>query len=332
MLNAPTYQDVLNAARRIDGHAIKTPLLTSHILDEICGARVFLKAENLQRTGSFKFRGAMNSVSAYLEQNPDLAKRGVIACSSGNHAQGIAEAARLMHVPATIVMPFDAPKIKVERTRRSGATVLFFDRANEDRDEITNAKAEEMGAVLIHPYNNPYVMAGQGTCALEAANFFDENDIELNRVFACTGGGGLSAGIALVTQQRFSDAHFHTVEPEGFDDYSRSLKEGERLANASTVGSICDAIITPTPGELSFSILKDYAAQGLVISDEEALRAVAFAFNELKVVVEPGGAAALASLLSKKIDIQGESVLVTLSGGNIDPEMMRKALSLGASS
>ena len=331
MLNPPIYQDVINAARRIKGHAIKTPLLTSHILDEMCGARVYLKAENLQRTGSFKFRGAMNSVTAYLEQEAELAKRGVIACSSGNHAQGIAEAARLLNVPATIIMPFDAPKIKVERTRRSGATVLFYDRAKEDRDEVTNAKAEELGAVLIHPYNNPYVMAGQGTCALEAVGFFEENDIELDRVFACTGGGGLSAGIALVMQERFSKAQFHTVEPEGFDDYSRSLESGERLTNATTVGSICDAIITPTPGELSFSILKGYAAEGLVISDEEALRAVAFAFNELKVVVEPGGAAALAALLSNKIDIQGETVLVTLSGGNIDPEMMRKALLLGGS-
>ena len=331
MLNPPIYQDVINAARRIKGYAIKTPLLTSHILDEVCGARVYLKAENLQRTGSFKFRGAMNSVTAYLEQNPDLAKRGVIACSSGNHAQGIAEAARLLNVPATIIMPFDAPKIKVERTRRSGATVLFYDRAKEDRDEVTNAKAEELGAVLIHPYNNPYVMAGQGTCALEAVEFFNANDIELDRVFACTGGGGLSAGIALVMQERFSKARFHTVEPEGFDDYSRSLVSGERVENATTVGSICDAIITPTPGELGFSILKDYASQGLVISDEEALRAVAFAFNELKVVVEPGGAAALAALLSNKIDIQGETALLTLSGGNIDPEMMRKALSLGGS-
>lgn len=328
MLNPPTYQDVLNAARRIDGHAIKTPLLTSNILNDLCGAQVFLKAENLQRTGSFKFRGAMNSVTAYLEQNPDLAKSGVIACSSGNHAQGIAEAGRLLNIPTTIIMPSDAPQIKVDRTRRSGATVLFFDRAKEDRDVVTNAKADELGAVLIHPYNNPYVMAGQGTCALEATDFFKANDIELDRVFVCAGGGGLSAGVALVMQERFSKARFHTVEPEGFDDYSRSLVKGERVANATTVGSICDAIITPTPGELSFSILKDYAAEGLVISDEDALRAVAFAFNELKIVVEPGGAAALASVLSKKVDIRGETVLVTLSGGNIDPDMMQKALSL----
>lgn len=328
MMNAPNYQSVLDAARRIDGSAIKTPLLTSNILDEHCGARVFLKAENLQRTGSFKFRGAMNAVTAYLEEDPNLANSGVIACSSGNHAQGIAEAARLHKIPATIIMPSDAPQIKVARTRRSGATVLFYDRAKEDRDIVTNAKAEELGAVLIHPYNNPHVIAGQGTCALEAASFFDENDIALDRVFACTGGGGLSAGIALVMQERFPKALFHTVEPEGFDDYRRSLIKGERLANAQTVGSICDAIITPSPGELSFLIMKDYAAEGLVISDEDALQAVAFAFNELKIVVEPGGAAALASLLSKKIDVRGQTVLVTLSGGNIDPDMMHKALAL----
>lgn len=326
MMLAPTYQDVLDAARRIEGAAIKTPLLTSNVLDDLCGGRVFLKAENLQRTGSFKFRGAMNAVTAYLEQNPDLAKSGVIACSSGNHAQGIAEAARLLDIPATIIMPFDAPQIKVARTRRSGATVLFYDRAKQDRDEVTNAKADELGAVLIHPYNNPFVMAGQGTCALEATDFLKANNVELDRVFVCTGGGGLSAGVALVMEEQFPTAKFHTAEPEGFDDYSRSLASGERLTNATTVGSICDAIITPTPGELSFSILKDYAAEGLVISDDEALRAVAFAFNELKVVVEPGGAAALACLLSNKVNIRGETVLVTLSGGNIDPEMMQKAL------
>ena len=326
MLAAPTYDDVLKAVQRIDGFAVKTPLLSSKILDEISGARVFLKAENLQRTGSFKFRGAMNAISALLEERPEIRENGVIACSSGNHAQGIAEAAKLHSIPATIIMPSDAPEIKVMRTRRSGATVLFYDRENEDRDVVTNTKVLETGATLIHPFNNPYVIAGQGTCALEAAEIFDQQGLKPDCVFACTGGGGFSAGIALVMQERFPEARFHTVEPEGFDDYRRSLNEGKRVANDATTGSLCDAIITPMPGEISFSILKNYADTGYTISDEDALRAVAFAFNELKIVVEPGGAAALACLLSQRVDVKGQTVLVTLSGGNIDPAMMQRAL------
>lgn len=322
------YQHVLDAARRIDGHAVKTALLRSTILDDFCNARIFLKAENLQRTGSFKFRGAMNAVTALVEENPDVKTRGVIACSSGNHAQGIAEAARLHSLPATIVMPSDAPQIKVARTRRSSATVVFYDRASEDRDAITEAKANETGALLIHPYNNAHVIAGQGTSALEAANYFDEAGVNPDRVFVCTGGGGFAAGYALVMKERFPQTRFHTVEPENFDDYRLSLEMGKRVANKTTAGSICDAIITPTPGEISFSILNGYADQGVTISDEEALRAVQFAYDELKIVVEPGGAVALACLLSKKIDLSDQTVLVTLSGGNIDPAMMQRALSL----
>lgn len=328
MVASLTYQNVLDAAGRINGHAVKTPLLRSTILDDLCGGHVFLKAENLQRTGSFKFRGAMNAITALVESKPEVRKRGVIACSSGNHAQGIAEAARLHSLPATIVMPSDAPQIKVARTRRSGANIVFYDRASEDRDAITEAKADEMGAMLIHPFNHPDVIAGQGTSALEAADHFDQNNINLDRLLICTGGGGFAAGYALVMKERFPAARFHTVEPENFDDYRLSLETGERVANATTAGSICDAIVTPTPGEISFSILKDYAREGLTISDEEALRAVQFAYEELKIVVEPGGAAALAGLLSKKIDVSDQTVLVTLSGGNVDPQMMQRALSL----
>jgi len=323
--HAPVYDDVVAAARRLKGHAIYTPLLRSPVLDEHCGGRIFLKAENLQRTGSFKFRGAMNAISALREAGNDLGS-GVIASSSGNHAQGIAEAARLHHIDATIVMPSDAPAIKVERTRRSGAHVVLYDRSSEDRDVVTAEHTRRLNAELIHPYNHPMVIAGQGTCALEAAETFEKLAIIPDRVLVCTGGGGLSSGIALVIQKHYPHARFHTVEPVGFDDYKRSLVAGARLANAATSGSVCDAILTPSPGEHSFSILKDYADEGLAISDAEALAAVAFAFHELKIVVEPGGAAALAALLSGKVDVSGECVLATLSAGNIDPEMLARSL------
>lgn len=326
--NLPTFNDVLKAEKRLGGLAVRTPLLTSPLLDERCGGRIFLKAENLQRTGSFKFRGAFNAISALVEQHLDLKKKGVIACSSGNHAQGVAEAARLHNLPATIVMPVDAPAIKIARTRRSGANVVFYDRATEDRDEVSKFHAERTGAVFIHPFNEPLVIAGQGTCALEAVRDFGVHDIIPDRVLVCTGGGGLSAGVALVMKEHFPKAAFHTVEPVGFDDYNRSLAVGERLSNVTTAGSICDAIVTPMPGERSFEILHGYASPGLIVSDEEALAAVAFAFHELKTVLEPGGAVTLAALLSGRINVRGQTVLATLSGGNIDPEMMERALSL----
>ncbi|MEP3525903.1 MAG: threonine/serine dehydratase [Hyphomicrobiales bacterium] len=327
MRTPPTYNDVVAAEKRLDGFATQTPLLTSPLLNERCGGRIFLKAENLQRTGSFKFRGAMNAITALMEEGKDLRSTGVLACSSGNHAQGIAEAARLRGVKATIIMPHDAPVIKVMRTRRSGADVIFYDRACEDRDVITAENTARLKAELIHPYNHPLVIAGQGTSGLEAANVFEEQGLVPDRVLACTGGGGLSAGIGLVIKEHFPKALFHTVEPIGFDDYKRSLIAGEVLENEKTIGSVCDAILTPSPGGISFSILKDYADEGLTISDEEALSAVAFAFHELKTVVEPGGAAALAALLSGKVDVAGQTILAVLSGGNIDQDMLMRALS-----
>lgn len=330
MTELPHYADVSAASARLAGFAVKTPLLSSAVLDERCGGRIFLKAENLQRTGSFKFRGAMNAIAALKEEGRDLATSGVIACSSGNHAQGVAEAARLHGITATIVMPSDAPRIKVERTRRSGADVLFYDRSNEDRDRVTAHHRKRLGACLIHPYDDPMVIAGQGTCALEAACEFDEKGVVPDTVLVCTGGGGLSAGIGIVIRERYPMARFHTVEPAGFDDYRRSLEAGERLQNAKGAGSVCDAILTPSPGQYSFSILKDYAAYGLAVSDEEALSAVAFAFHELKLAVEPGGAVTLAALLSGKIDVAGKTVLAIVSGGNIDPAMLARALNAAA--
>ena len=319
----PNIEDIKSARERISGHAYYTPLLRSHILDEMLGAHVFLKAECLQRTGSFKFRGAYNAISAH---GKDAIERGVIACSSGNHAQGVAEAGRLLGVDVTIVMPEDAPAIKRARTERSGAKIVNYDRASEDREAITETLAKETGAVLVHPFENELVIAGQGTAGLEIADQLNAQGVVPDLALTPAGGGGLLAGFYLSLHDAYPDAQIIPVEPVGFDDYHRSLQAGKILSNETASGSICDAIISPMAGELSFSIINGNISGGLVVSDEEALQAVAFAFNELKCVVEPGGAVALAALLSGKIDCVGKNVVVMLSGGNVDPEILQQAL------
>ncbi|TYC48639.1 threonine/serine dehydratase [Rhodobacterales bacterium] len=315
--------DLEAAASRIRSQALLTPLLRHPALDERCGARVFIKPENLQRSGSFKFRGAFNCLSMIAESDRS---KGVVACSSGNHAQGVAASAQILGMPATIVMPADAPQIKLQRTRDFGAKVVTYDRESEDREAIAVRLCEESGATFVHPYNNPAVIAGQGTIGLEMAEQAAALGVTLDDALVCTGGGGLSGGVALALSFKSPDTVFHTVEPELFDDYKRSLEAGERLSNRAKAGSICDALLTESPGEISFSILKDLAGEGVTVSDEDVLAAVAFAFNELKLVVEPGGAAALAALLSGKLALKGRTVGVVLTGGNIDPQMLMKAL------
>lgn len=320
-----SYDDILAAAQRIDGKAFKTPLIQSAFLNQVTDANVFLKAETLQVTGSFKFRGAFNSISML---DSEQRSKGVVAASSGNHSQGIAEAARILGVDAKIVMPSDAPKIKIERTKRSGAEVIFYDRLIEDRVAICEGVANQTGGTFIHPYDNPNVVAGQGTVGLEICQQLESASETLDRMLICTGGGGLTAGITLAVKESFPNAKIHTCEPKNFDDYALSLLAGERIENKTAGGSICDAIVTPSPGEISFGICKDKLSPGFVCSDQEAMRAVAFAFNELKLVVEPGGAIALAALLQNKQKFAGETVAVTLSGGNIDLETLNKCLDL----
>jgi len=322
-VHLPTYSDIAQAAMRIKGQAIITPLLRSDLLDEITGAKVFLKPENLQLTGSFKFRGAFNAIT-----NLDAGerKKGVLTISSGNHAQGVAEAARRLDVDATILMPADAPRIKLERTKRSGAKVILFDREQDDRDTISARIAEETGATFIHPYDNPHVIAGQGTCGLEICIEMQKRGLVPDHILVCTGGGGLTAGIALAAKHYFSAASVHSCEPAGFDDYRRSLISGKCERNETLGGSVCEAILTPSPGKIGFAINKELLGEGFVFSDEEALDAVAFAFNELKLVVEPGGAAALAALLQKGKKFADKTIVVTLSGGNIDPDVLARAL------
>jgi threonine dehydratase len=332
MENIPDYQDVVDAAAQLDGIVKKTPLIENPILNEITGANVFIKPENLQLTGSFKIRGAYNAISRLSGTQK---ASGVVACSSGNHAQGVAEAARLLGVSATIIMPEDSPLIKLERTRRSGAVIVTYQRSKDDRDKIAEQICAESGAILIHPYNNPHVIAGQGTTGLEIAQQLNaasdgtspgQNPV-LDRALVCTGGGGLICGVGLTLSHHFPDIKIHSVEPEKFDDYRRSLIKGQRVENPAASGSICDALLTGKPGKIGFGINKNLLAEGLVVSDKEALDAVRFAFAELKLVIEPGGAVALAALMKARRKWAGETIVCILTGGNIDADMMANAFS-----
>ncbi|MFD1343207.1 threonine ammonia-lyase [Litorisediminicola beolgyonensis] len=314
---------VRRAAERLDGVVRRTPLLSSPFLDEIAGRRVHVKAECLQHTGSFKFRGAWSALTALDEETR---ARGILAYSSGNHAQGVAEAARRLGVPSVIVMPTDAPALKIANTRALGAEVVLYDRTSEDREAIGARLAAERGLALVKPYDDPQVIAGQASCGLEIADQTAALGIAEADVLVCCGGGGLSAGIALALEADAPGLRLRTVEPEGFDDVARSLASGTRERNAKTTGSLCDAILTPSPGELTFPILSRLAGPGLVVSDEDALRAVALAWQRLKIVAEPGGAVALAAALFHGDRIEGDDVIVTVSGGNIDQAVFARAL------
>lgn len=325
MMNLPTFFDVEAAAEAISGEAVRTPLINNSILDEQVNGRVFLKAECLQRTGSFKFRGAYNALSRL---GKTARENGVVACSSGNHAQGVAEAARILGFSATIIMPEDAPQSKKQRTVRSGAQIIEYDRYKEDREEITQRFAEETGAMLIHPYETFHVIAGQGTAGLEACEDLNKMGLVPDHFLVCAGGGGLMAGILLAAKHHFPAVAIHPVEPQGYDDQTRSHLAGRRLAGNTMKPSICDAVLTPMPGEASFAICKGRLGKGLIVTDQEALDAVKFAFHELKLVVEPGGAVTLAALLTGKLDVTDKVVLATLSGGNVDAAVMGQALGL----
>lgn len=311
------------AADRIKGHARHTPLINAPLLDELAGRRVWVKPECLQLTGSFKFRGAWSALSALA---PDVRSKGVIAFSSGNHAQGVALAAKMHGVPAVIIMPSDSPTLKIENTRAYGAEVVLYDRAGESREEIGDKLAQDRGLTLIKPYDEPQVIAGQGTTGLEIARQAAEQGIEKADVIVCCGGGGLTSGIALALEADAPGLRVRPAEPEGFDDVARSLQSGQIERNARTSGNICDAIITPQPGEITFPIMQRLAGPGLVVSENEALMAMAHAFNRLKLVAEPGGAAALAAALFRSDEIEGDDVIVTISGGNVDAAMFIRAL------
>lgn len=319
----PTVADIVAAAARLAPVAERTPLLSSAVLDARVGGRVFLKPECLQRTGSFKFRGAFNRLSMIPEA---LRAGGVVACSSGNHAQGVAAAAGLFGMRSTIVMPSDAPAMKIARTRALGAEVVLYDRATEDRDVIAHAIAAPRGATFVHPYDDPGVMAGQGTVGLEIVAACRARGVAPDVVVAPASGGGLIAGVSLAVGDAFPDARILVAEPAGFDDHARSLAAGERVGNERVAGSVCDALLANKPGEKTFAINRRTLAGGVSASDEEALAAVAFAARELKLVLEPGGAIGLAALLAGRVDLAGGAAVVVLSGGNVDEAMLARAL------
>ncbi|WHA41380.1 threonine ammonia-lyase [Agrobacterium larrymoorei] len=316
---------MIEAARnRIGNEAVRTPLMSSPFLDEIAGRKVFVKAECLQRTGSFKFRGGWSAVSA-LE--PEVRQRGVIAFSSGNHAQGVALAASLHGIPSVIIMPQDAPRIKVENTRAYGVEIVLFDRSKDDRDAIGATISAERGLTLIRPFDEPLVIAGQGTVGLEIAEQGKEAGIEEAEVLVPCGGGGLTSGVALALKAKAPNYKVRTCEPENFDDVARSLNSGKIERNAALSGSICDAIITPQPGNITFPIMATLCSKGIAVSEEEAMRAMVLAFQRLKIVVEPGGAVALAAALFHADQLEAETVIAVASGGNVDADIMAAALS-----
>lgn len=309
------------AARRMAGHVRRTPLLNAPLLDKAVGRRVFVKAECLQVTGSFKARGGWSAVSALA---PEARASGVIAYSSGNHAQGVAHAAARHGSPCVILMPSDAPQVKIANTRAYGAEVVLYDRAAEDRDAIGAKIAADRDLTLIKPYDDPQVIAGQGTVGLELAEQAAQAGVAEAPVFVCCGGGGLSSGIALALEARAPGLTVRTAEPQGFDDMARSLASGQRESNPALSGSICDAILTPSPGELTLPILARLAGPGAAITDEQALRAMALAFTHLRIVLEPGGAAALAAaLFSEGLP---DAVIAVATGGNVDPATFATAL------
>jgi len=320
---SPSAAEVEAAAKRLLGVAVRTPLINAPVLDERLGARVFLKAETLQRTGSFKFRGAYNKISQILSEKRAA---GVVAYSSGNHAQGVAAAAKLLGLPATIVMPADAPRLKRERTAALGATVVLYDRDKEDRAAIAKKIVAERGATLVPPYDDPLIIAGQGTIGREIVE--DLERLGLTPEIVCIGasGGGLAAGTSLGIKARVAEAKIYTAEPEGFDDTARSFKSGQRESNTRLSGTICDALMTATPGELTFPINRALIGEGVSASDAEVGAAVRYAFHELKLVVEPGGAIGLAALLAGKIDVKGKVVVGVLSGANVDPDLFAKLI------
>ena len=323
MSEAANIDMIRAAAQRIKGHARRTPLLSSPFLDDFAGRKVFVKPECLQHTGSFKFRGAWSALSA---MDPAQRARGVIAFSSGNHAQGVALAAARHGTTAVIIMPADAPALKIENTKALGAEVILYDRDKEDRDEIGARISAERDLTLIKPFDNPLVIAGQGTTGLEIAEDANELGITHADVLVCCGGGGLTCGIALACEADAPTLRVRPVEPVGFDDVKRSLAAGAIQRNAATSGNICDAIITPQPGDLTFPIMQRLCGAGLTISETQALQAMALAFLRLKLVAEPGGAAALAAALYRPDQIKGDAVIVTISGGNVDPAQFTQAL------
>ena len=318
-----TLADIEAAARRLAGVAVETPLIESPALDERLGARVLVKPEILQRVGAFKFRGAYNRL---VQLDAGQRRRGVAAFSSGNHAQGVALAAQLLGIPAVIVMPSDAPRVKLEATLAYGAEVRLYDRTTEDREAITAQIAAERGAVVVPAFNDPHVIAGQGTVGLELARQAQARGADLDLALAPVGGGGLLAGASTALKARWPQLEIWGVEPAGFDDLAQSLAAGRRLAVKPSGRSLCDALETPSTGDLTFPVLQRNLAGAASVTDAEVAEAMRYAFATLKLVVEPGGVVGLAALLAGKVEARGRTVGLVLSGGNVDAELFARVI------
>jgi threonine dehydratase len=317
------FADVQAAAARLHGRIIRTPMLRHPLLDRLTGGTVLVKPEPLQRTGSFKLRGAMN---AALLLDPAARRGGIATHSSGNHGQATACAAHMLGMPAVVAMPSDAPAIKVESTRRWGAEVVFFDRHTTDREALAAQLAAERGATAIPPFDHRDVIAGQGSLAIELVEDAQAAGLTLDAMAVCTGGGGLAAGCALALEALAPAAEIWAVEPEGWDDTRRSLDAGRRIANDGSGDGLCDALLSKQPGALTFPINLPRLAGGVAVTPAEVFHAMRFAFEHLKIVAEPGGAVALAALLAGKLDARGRCFGVVISGGNVDPAVFARAL------
>ncbi|WP_458095449.1 threonine ammonia-lyase [Roseomonas sp. WA12] len=323
MIPLPTHDDVRAAAVRLAGRVVRTPMLRHPVLDALTGGTVLIKPEPLQRTGSFKFRGATNAVLKLAEKGR---AGGVVTHSSGNHGQALASAAASAGVRALIAMPQDAPAIKVESTRRWGAEIQFFDRLTTDREALAARLAEERDATVIPPFDHPDVIAGQGTLALELIEDAEAAGLRLDAMAICTGGGGLTAGCALAFEGASPSTQIYAAEPEGWDDTARSLAAGERLSADGKGSTFCDSLLSIRPGEITFAVNQPRLAGGVAVTPEEVLAAMRFAFDHLKLVVEPGGAVALAAVLAGRVPAKGRTLGVVISGGNVDPAVFARAL------
>jgi threonine dehydratase len=310
--------DIEGAAERLSGIAVETPLLRNAELDQSVDGRVLLKPESFQTIGSFKIRGAYNLLS---QLSAEEARHGAVAWSSGNHAQGVALAGKLLGIKTTIVMPEDAPQAKLNNTRRLGGEVISYDRYTEDREAIARNIAAERGAALVPSYDHPHIIAGQGTVGLEIARQSQALGLPADQVVIPCGGGGLTSGCTVALKACVENVSVYTAEPEHYDDTAKSLESGERIGVLQTTPSICDALLAETPGQITFDIMHRFGVLGLVVTEEEIRNAMRFAFRHLKLVIEPGGAAALAAILAGKLDTKDQTTAIVLSGGNVDVEL-----------
>lgn len=318
-----SIDDIRKAAQRLNGVAIKTPLLSSAYLNERLGAEVYLKPESLQHIGAFKFRGAYNRLSQLDDEQKAL---GVVAFSSGNHAQGVAFAAKLLGMQATIVMPSDAPRIKLDGTEKLGATIRLYDRHTESREQIAADIAANTGATLVPAFDDVNIIAGQGTCGLELMEQLAQWQCVPDAVLSPCGGGGLLAGVSTAVTSLSTETRVYGVEPENFDDHLLSKQAGKRVKVEGTFPTMCDALMATTPGEITWAVNSRTVEDFLVVSEDDVAYAISYAFRYLKLVVEPGGAVALAALLRDKLDVSGQKIALILSGGNIDGDTFGNCL------